>query len=99
MKDTAFLKYFGGLVDQDEVSLERRIKSSRGKNLLEAVGKTKAKKILATPEALELLLYPRFCVRHSVKDEEVVEEKFEKEVIKGFKILKSFNDFLGEVME
>jgi hypothetical protein len=61
---------------------------------LEALGKTKAKKILNTPEALEILLYPRFCVRHRVKDEAVVKESFEKEVIKGFQILKPFTDFL-----
>jgi uncharacterized protein (TIGR02453 family) len=96
VKNSAFSTYFGGLTDKDEVNLERRLKTSKTKKILEALGKTRAKKILATPEALEMLLYSRFCVRHSVKDEEVVKEKFEQEVMKGFKILKPFNDFLLE---
>lgn len=99
IENSAFLKYFGGLTDKDSVSLERRLKTSKTKKILEALGKTKAKKILATPEALEMLLYPRFCVWHGVKDEEVVAEKFEQNVIKGFKILKPFNDFLRDAME
>jgi hypothetical protein len=94
VKNSAFLNYFGAMVDPDEVSLERRLKTNKTKKLLEAIGKTKAKKILNTPESLHLLLYPRFCVRHSVKDEEVVKENFEQSVLKGFKTLKPFNDFL-----
>jgi len=94
VNNPTFKNYFGGLVDKDEVSLERRLKTSKTKKLLEELGKTKARKILNTPEALEILLYPHFCVRHSMKDEAVVKENFEKEVIKGFKILKPFNDFL-----
>jgi hypothetical protein len=47
---------------------------------------------------LHILLYPRFCVRHPVKDEEVVKPDFEKQIMKGFKLLQPFNDFLGEVL-
>jgi hypothetical protein len=96
VQNPAFKKYYGGLVDKDEVSLERRLKTSKTKKLLEELGKTKARKILNTPEALEILLYPRFCVWHRVKDEIVLKENFEQEVMKGFKLLKPFNDFLLE---
>lgn len=94
INNLTFRKYFGGLTDRDDVSLERRLKTTKTKKLLEELGKAKAKKILNTPEALEILLYPRFCVWHGVKDNTVLKKDFEKEVIKGFKILKPFNDFL-----
>jgi hypothetical protein len=106
VKNPAFSKYFGGLVDKDEVNLERRMKTSRTKKLLETRYNTtnkglqpltQDKPLALPPEALELLLYPRFCVRHKLKDEEVVKEKFEQEAIKSFKILKPFNDFLLEI--
>lgn len=81
---------------QDEVSLERRMKSSKTKQLLAQLGKTKARQILNTPETLEILLFPRFCVRHSLTDEEVLQSNCEQQVMKGFELLKPFNDFLLE---
>ncbi|MDR2415640.1 MAG: DUF2461 family protein [Candidatus Peribacteria bacterium] len=76
--------------------MERRIKTSRTKKLLEQLGKTKAKQILNTPEALKILLFPRFCVRHSLTDAEVLQPDFEQQVMKGFKLLQPFNNFLLE---
>jgi hypothetical protein len=107
----AFKTYFSELVDKDEVSLDRRLKTSKTKNLLAQLGKTKTKQLLtstknSSPEKdlnnsthpLNLLLYPRFCVRHPVNDKEVIQPNFEETVIKGFKLLQPFNDFLGEVL-
>jgi hypothetical protein len=52
---------------------------------------------LSTTEALDILLYPRFCVQHPLNDEETLQAGFEKEVMKGFQLLKPFNQFIGEV--
>ncbi len=82
------------MVDKQEKDIEKTLKSSRGKRLLEALGEKKAKKILQDKEALELLLYPRFCVWHGVSDKEIIDEKFEQEVIKGFELLKPFNEVI-----
>lgn len=95
-----FKAYFGKLVDkQEEISLERRLKSHKTRQLLEQLGKTKAKQVLSNTDALEILLYPRFCFRHPVNDEEVVKLGFEENVMKGFRLLKPFDDFLGEAIE
>ncbi|MDR0651565.1 MAG: hypothetical protein LBG59_09570 [Candidatus Peribacteria bacterium] len=83
-------------MDPDAVSLERRMKTTTTKKLLEQLGKTKAKQILTIPEALEILLFPRFCVRHSLTDEEVIQPDIEQQVLRGFTLLKPFNDFLLE---
>ena len=97
MHNPSFKKWFGELGYQEEVSLERRLKTSKTKKLLEQLGKKKAQQIVASPEAISLLLYPCFCVWHPVKDEEVLQVDFEQTVMKGFKLLKPFNDFLAEV--
>jgi hypothetical protein len=78
--------------------LERRLKSHKTQQLLEQLGKTKAKQILNNKEALELLLYPRFCVRHPVSDKEVLQTDFAQNVMKGFQLLQPFNELILEGM-
>ncbi|GHW02937.1 TIGR02453 family protein [candidate division SR1 bacterium] len=93
-KNKIFKKYFGEMGDKQDKDLEKTIKSSRTKKIFLELGEEKTTEILQNKNALELLLYPRFCVWHGVKDSEIVQEGFEKEIIKGFKLLQNFNDFI-----
>ena len=112
MHNPTFKKRFGELTDKDEVSLERRLKTSKTKKLIAQLGKTKAQQLIGSPwkggrrsgatrgdlspEALDILLYSRFCLRHPFTDEEVLHPHFQQTVMKGFKLLKPFNDFLSQ---
>lgn len=93
-KNKIFKKYFGEMWDKQDKDLEKTIKSSRTKKIFLELWEEKTTEILQNKNALELLLYPRFCVWHWVKDSEIVQEWFEKEIIKGFKLLQNFNDFI-----
>lgn len=95
VENPTFLSFFGEMGDKQEKEVGRILKTSRWKRLLQALGEKQAKKILQNPQALELLLYPRFCVWHGVSDEEVIQADFEELVMEGFRILRPFNEMIA----
>lgn len=92
--DPVFKKYYTRIDWKDWVDAERRMKSRTWKLLLEQAWKTLAKKIVNNSEMIEQFRYVAWTVWHELDDETVLSEKWYNEVIKWFKIMKDFNDFL-----
>ena len=93
-ENQAFKKFFGEVEWKDNVIAERRLKTKLWRDLLEQAWKTLAKKVINNPEMVEVLRYVAWVVSHNISDDDVLSEKWYDEVIKWFKIMKDFNDFL-----
>jgi uncharacterized protein (TIGR02453 family) len=50
-------------------------------------------------DAIELLKYKSFAVGHKVVKDDIISDNFNKQVLKGFSILKPMNDFLNEAIK
>ena len=87
-------KFFGEVEWKDNVIAEKRLKTKLWRDLLEQAWKTLAKKVVNNPEMVEVLRYVAWVVSHNISDSIVLSEKWYDEVIKWFKIMKDFNDFL-----
>lgn len=93
-ENQTFKKYYKTIERKDNVAAERRLKSKAWKELLEKAGEKLARKVVNNPEMIEIVRYVAWTVGHEMRDEIVLSEKWYNEVIKWFKIMKDFNDFL-----
>lgn len=89
-----FKKYYGEIEWMDDVDAERRLKTKNWKFLLELAWEKLARKVVNSPEMIEVLRYKAWTVAHHLSDEEVLSEKWYNEVIQWFKLQKDLNDFL-----
>lgn len=94
IENPIFKKYYKTIERKDNVDAERRLKSKNGKLLLEHAWEKLARKVVNTPEMIEVLRYVARVVSHNISDELVLDEKWYDEVISWFKKMKDFNDFL-----
>lgn len=93
-ENQTFKKYYKTIERKDNVDAERRLKSKAWRELLEKAGEKLARKVVNNPEMIEIVRYVAWTVGHGMDDETVLSEKWYNEVIKWFKIMKDFNDFL-----
>lgn len=93
-ENQTFKRYYRNIEWKDNVDAERRLNSKVWRELLEKAGERLARKVVNNPEMIDSIRYVARTVSHWITDEEILSEKWYNEVIKWFKIMKDFNDFL-----
>ena len=89
-----FKRYYGEVERKDNVDAERRLKSKVWKELLGKAGEKLARKVVNNPEMIEIIRYMARVVSHNMRDEDILSDKWYKEVISWFKKMRDFNNFL-----
>ena len=89
-----FKRYYGEVERKDNVDAERRLKSKVWKELLGKAGEKLARKVVNNPEMIEIIRYVARVVSHNMRDEDILSDKWYKEVISWFKKMRDFNNFL-----
>ena len=93
-ENQTFKRYYKTIERKDNVDAERRLNSKVGRELLEKAWEKLARKVVNNPEMVDAIRYVAWTVMHPISDEKVLSDKWYDEVIKWFKIMKDFNDFL-----
>ena len=93
-ENQTFKRYYKTIEWKDNVDAERRLNSKVWRELLEKAGERLARKVVNNPEMIDSIRYVAWTLMHPISDEKVLSEKWYDEVIKWFKIMKDFNDFL-----
>lgn len=95
--------WLSGIREKIDNEPERFLKIINNKEFIEYLGAIKGEKLKKAPKGypsdhphIELLKYKSYLVMSELKDNQVLDEHYFDRVVKTFKAMKPFNDFLNE---